>query len=126
MGNMKPITEDKDYGHVTIGLGSDAERQIPIEDYVVARFDDREIQIITLSDNEGVFVRVSNPEGSNRSNQQMWLTEKSFISVFAGMSMYLKIKGLDPVEILQSSLTKDTIEYTFSDNLTDKFNKGEQ
>ena len=109
----------KNYGHATVGVGTPDQRKIPIQDYVSCFFaDKRQVNISSLVNNEGCIIEIKNPKTTNRSSQTMWLTEESLMSFMAGISIYLKCKGISFDEVLKKLSENGEVQYTFSDNLS--------
>ena len=109
--------EEHDYGTATVGHGTPFEKQIKVQDWVQARFNNnRLVSISTLVNNEGYILMVENPESSGRTSQKMWLSEESFAATIATSHIFFECKKLDLVKLTDNA-SNGKIEYNFSKNL---------
>jgi len=112
------MIEEKKYGVATVGVGTSEKREIPIEEYVKSLYkDNRLVSIVKLED--GSFIlSIENPGSSGRATQtSMWLSRESFISLISTSFLYFGCAGENFGELLQECVTKDCLDYDFSDNL---------
>jgi hypothetical protein len=106
------------YGKVTVGYGTNAQKELEIVDFVQAHFkDNRTISISQIED--GSFVgTVENPLSTGRNPQSsIWLSKESFIGLISTALLYFNIKGEDLENILRESTKGNDVDYSFSDNL---------
>jgi hypothetical protein len=111
----------KIYGKITIGVGSNEQREIGIIDFVQATFkDNRLITILTLENNEGHLLSIENPTSTGRNPiQNMWLSKESFLGLISTAFIYWNGKNEDLEKLMQESVENNVVNYKLSENLQD-------
>lgn len=106
------------YGKITVGLGTENQRDIQITDFVQTFLkDDRKITVAELEDNSYTLSVENNPSGERSSQNMMWLTKESFIGLISTAVLYLNLKCEDMDEMLKQTIENDKVNYIFSKNL---------
>lgn len=106
------------YGKITVGVGTNGQRELQVVDFVQAHFKDN--RIISVSQIEdGTFVGVvENPPSTGRNPQaSIWLSKESFIGLLSTAMLYFNVKGEDMQKLLEESIQGNEVDYSFSDNL---------
>lgn len=112
------MDEKNKYGVATVGIHTSQEREVPIADYVKSLYKDNRLVSIVRLEDDSFILSVENPESSGRAtSSQMWLSRESFISLISTSFLYFGCSGENFGELLQSSVTKNQLDYDFSDNL---------
>jgi len=108
------------YGKITVGFGTSAERELDVVSYVSTKYkDNRLVSVSELEDGSFVGV-VENPASTGRNPQSIiWLSKESFIGLISTAIMYLNMKKEDVEKLLEEAVSKEAVEYSYSDNLSD-------
>lgn len=105
-------------GKVTIGYGSDEQKELEILDFVQAEYISNRLISISQLEDETFILSVENPKSSGRNEQSiMRLSEESFMGLVSTCMLYLSAKEYDIQELLSKSVRDNKVEYCFSDNL---------
>ncbi len=106
------------YGKITVGVGTNEQRELQIVDFVQAHFkDNRIISVSQIEDGTLVGV-VENPPSTGRNTQaSIWLSKESFIGLLSTAMLYFNVKGEDIQKLLEESIQGNEVDYSFSDNL---------
>ena len=114
------MTENKSYGKITLGKGSEVERQVDALNGILIKY--KEGRSVSLSETcEGFLLTIRNEHPTNRdARQDMFLTKESLYAMLNTIHYYTLAKGESISECIKNSLA-ETTEYNISDNLTNPF-----
>ena len=106
------------YGTVTVGFGTNQQKELQIIDFVQTTFkDNRLISVSQLEDNSYVCT-VENPISTGRNPQStMLLSKESMIGLVSTILFYFNLKDENIEDLLAKSTTDDRVKYVSSDNL---------
>lgn len=118
----KKHNKGKGYGIVTVLDENGTKQEFEINDFIRAKFiDNRLISVISYfgTNNDETFtISVENPISSGRNPMAMIsLSKESFIGLIAASVIYFSCKGEDMSVLFHKAVTKNEIDFTFSDNL---------
>lgn len=101
-------------GKITVGFGSDEQRELKVIDYVRAVYKDN--RIVSISEIEdGSMIGIVQ---SDRAEQaQIWLSKESYIALLATSFLYFQCKREDLLKMIEQSIDSKDLRYYFSDNL---------
>ena len=104
---------------VTVGLGSENERQIETKDHLTVEYIGNRIISARQLIDETYLISVNNPKDSGRNEEcAMWLSEDSLIGLLGATILYLESKGIG-LERIASRFSSDVQAYDISENLHD-------
>lgn len=111
--------EKENYGHATVGVGTDQERKVAIESYVRADFiDHRLISVMSLEDGTFAF-SVENPLSTGRATSTtMWLSAESLGGLLFTVFLLLNGKGISVEKLFEQSVRGDNVDFEYSTNIT--------
>jgi hypothetical protein len=113
------MKDNKSRGTVTVGTGTNTPREVEIQDFVQATYkNNRVISVVGLEEEQGLILSVENPASTGRATKStMWLSEESVLGLVSTVMLYFSAKGQNMEHLLRDAITKESLEYTYSDNL---------
>lgn len=107
--------EDKNLGIVTIGYGSEYERQVKITNMVRCEFSGHRLVTVAKTEEDCYLLSVENPTSSGREPQtSMYLTEGSAVALLSTYMLYLEHNGIEQNELFKKYiLNGEEIKYEF-------------
>lgn len=120
--------QEKTYGEITVGVGTQLEHKLKILDFIQAGFKDNRLASISMIEDNSYVIAIENPQSSGRASQStMWLSKESVMAMLTTCMIYFTAKGENIEALIQEAMTKDQINYSYSDNLNPlDFLTGEQ
>jgi hypothetical protein len=105
-------------GKIVVGYGSPEEKSIEIKDYIQAGYIDHRVITVAALEDDSYVLTVENPVSTGRASQQsIRLSHESFIGLIHASFLYFGCKGIEIGEELKKCVSRDDIEYSYSDNL---------
>jgi hypothetical protein len=105
-------------GKATVGYGTSEQREMEILDFFQSEYKDHRLITFCQLEDGSFVATIENPTSTGRSPQSnIWLSKESMIGLIATGLLYFESRGEKVSELLQQSVEKGMINYTFSDNL---------
>lgn len=110
------MSEKKSIGTVTLGCGSSEQREVEIEDLLRCEFKDHRLVSVVKTEEDGFLFCVENPASTGRNTEQkMYLTEGSAVSLFSTYMLYLTHHGVDMQQLFDKyRQSGDILKYEFN------------
>ncbi|MDD3037926.1 hypothetical protein [Bacteroides sp.] len=103
-----------EYGTVTLGFGTDEQREVEIVDYIRSEFKDHRLITVAKTEEDAYLLCVENPESSGRNTcSKMYLSLGSLVALLASTHLFFQNQGLDMAELLKEYVEGDVINYEY-------------
>lgn len=111
------MSESK-YGTVTIGCETTIPKELEIENFIQATFKDNRVICVSELEDGTYLVAVENPTSSGRSIlSTIRLSKESLTGLLATILFYFNSKRVDIMTEISEAITRDHVDYQFSNNL---------
>jgi hypothetical protein len=112
------LNSQKSYGKITVGVGSENQRDLNIVEFLQSRYTDNRLITVSRIEDGTYSLTVENPESSGRGTlSQMWLSEQSVVGLISTLMHYFNVKDMNLHELLNNSINNNSVDYRISDNL---------
>lgn len=107
------MNNGKSIGTVTVGYGSEKERVIEIEDYVISTYTGNRIISVSKTVEDSFVLSVENPESSGRNiSSKMHLSRESFFGLLSTAIIYLSHNNVEIGDEI-NKMQGDSIGYKY-------------
>ncbi len=110
----------KSYGKVTVGYGSMQQKEIDVIEFLQAEYKDRRLVSISVlnDDLKSIVATVENPLSTGRNPQSsIWLSPESMFALLSTYFLFLTMRGIDVESMVKQSISKDAVDFSYSDGL---------